>query len=119
MRLDEIPIQIWKINEFQDVLLISCNKVYEQDPIDVWNKGCIIPLPKKGDLSSTNNYRDITLTCTDANIYNIMLLNRIRAAVDKIRMVLEIIDLPLGKYLRLEELSKAQMQKADSYYPFH
>ena len=57
-----------------------------------------------------------------------MLLNRIRPAVDiilririrKIRMVLELIDLPLGRYLLLEELSKAQMQKkSDSYYPFH
>ena len=35
-----------------------------------------------GDLSSTNNYRGITLTCIAANIYNIMLLNRIRPAVD-------------------------------------
>ena len=33
--LDEIPIEIWKINEFQYFLLICCNKVYEQDPIDI------------------------------------------------------------------------------------
>ena len=43
---------------------------------------CIIPLPKKGDLSSTNNYRGITLKCRAAKIYNLMLLNRIRPAVD-------------------------------------
>ena len=66
----------------QDFLLICCNKVYEQDPIDIWNKGCIIPLPKKGDLSSTNNYRDITLTYIAAKIYNLMLLHRIRPTVD-------------------------------------
>ena len=80
--LDEIPIEIWNINEFQDFLLICCNKVYEQDPIDIWNKGCIIPLPKMGDLSSTNKYRGITLKCIAAKIYNLMLLNRIRPAVD-------------------------------------
>ena len=43
---------------------------------------CIITLLKKGGLSSTNNYRGITLTCIAANIYNIMLLNRIRPVVD-------------------------------------
>ena len=80
--MDEIPIEIWKINEFQDFLLICCNKVYEQDPIDIWNKGCIILLPKKVDLSSTNNYRGITLTRIAAKIYNLMLLNRIMPAVD-------------------------------------
>ena len=66
--LDEIPIEIWKINECQDFLLIFCNKVYEQDPIDIWNKGCIIPLLKKGDLSSSKNYRGITLTYIAAKI---------------------------------------------------
>ena len=80
--LDEIPIEIWKINEFQDFLLICCNTIYEQDPIDIRNKGCILPLPKKGDLSCTHNYRGITLTCIAAKIYNIMLLNRIMPAVD-------------------------------------
>ena len=39
-------------------------------------------LPKKGYLSSTNNYRIITLTCITANIYNLILQNRIRPAVD-------------------------------------
>ena len=50
-RLDEISIETWKINEFQDFLLFCCNKVYEQVPMDIWNTFCIIPLPKKGDLS--------------------------------------------------------------------
>ena len=82
--LDEIPVEIWKIPKFQEILLFSCNEVYEQNTISIWNKGCIIPLPKKGDLTSTNNYRGITLTCIAAKIYNLMLLNRIRPEVDKI-----------------------------------
>ena len=63
--------------KLQAFVLIRCYKLYEQDPIDIWNKGCIIPLPNKGDLSSTNNYRGITLTFTAAKIYNLMLLHRI------------------------------------------
>ena len=82
--LDEIPVEIWKIPKFQDILLFSCNEVYEQNTISIWNKGCIIPLPKKGDLTSTNNYRGITLTCIAAKIYNLMLLNRIRPEVVEI-----------------------------------
>ena len=66
------------------MLLFSCNEVYEQNTISIWNKGCIIPLLKKGDLTYTNNYRGITLTCIAAKIYNLMLLNRIRPEVDKI-----------------------------------
>ena len=112
--LDEIPIEIWKINIFQDFLLICCNKVYEQDPIDIWNKGCIIPLPNKGDLSSINNYHGITLTCITAKIYNIMLLNRIRSAVDIILRTNQngfITNRSTsGQILTVRRLSKAQMQ---------
>ena len=82
--LDKIPVEIWKISKFQETLLFSCNEVYEQNTISIWNKGCIISLPKKGDLTSTNNYRGITITCIDAKMYNLMFLNRIRPEVDYI-----------------------------------
>ena len=39
----------------------------------MYGMGCIIHLPEKGDLSYTNNYRDITLKCTAAKIYNLIL----------------------------------------------
>ena len=70
-----------------------CNEVYNQKPIYGINKGCaakqsavkyftdllymynIIPILKKGDLSKTNNYRDITLTYLVVKIYNLMLLS--------------------------------------------
>ena len=80
--LDEIPVEIWKIESFQELLLNFCNSVYAQDKIDKWRMGCIIPFPKKGNLSSTKNYRGITLTCISAKIYNLMLLNRIRPVLD-------------------------------------
>ena len=46
--LDEIPPEVWKTRQFDDILLRHCNAVYNQNPIDRWMKGCILPFPKKG-----------------------------------------------------------------------
>ena len=81
-RLDEITVEVWKLNEFQDFLLEACNNVYMQKQIESWTNGCILPFPKKGDLTLTTNYRGITLTAIAAKIFNLMLLNRIRPHVD-------------------------------------
>ena len=71
--LDEIPPEVWKTRKFDDILLRHCNAVYNQNPIDRWMKGCILPFPKKGDLKLANNYRGITLTSIAAKIYNALL----------------------------------------------
>ena len=80
--LDEIPVEVWKLKEFHEILLECCNSVYQQEVISSWRKGCILPFPKKGNLNITKNYRGITLTAISAKIYNLVLLNRIRPAVD-------------------------------------
>ena len=67
--LDEIPPDVWKTRQFDDILLRHCNAVYNQIPIDRWMKGCILPFPKKGDLGLVKNYRGITLTSIAAKIY--------------------------------------------------
>ena len=82
--LDEIPPEIWKTRQFDDILLRHCNAVYYQNPIDRWMKGCIPPFPKKGDLGLAKNYRGITLTSIAAEIYNALLLNRIEPKFDNI-----------------------------------
>ena len=46
--LDEIPPEVWKTRQFDDILLRHCNAVYNQKPIDRWMKGCVLPFPKKG-----------------------------------------------------------------------
>ena len=43
--LDEIPPEVWKIKEFDDILLRHCNATYNQNPVDMWMKRCILPLP--------------------------------------------------------------------------
>ena len=42
----------------------------------------IIPVPKAGDLSKPDNYQGISLTCITAKVYNRMIINRIRQAID-------------------------------------
>ena len=71
--LDGIPPEVWKTRQFDDILLRHCNAVYNQNPIDRWMKGCILPFPKKGDLGLAKNYRCITLTSIAAKIYNALL----------------------------------------------
>ena len=82
--LDEISPEVWKTRQFDDILLRHCNAVYNQNPIDRWMKGCILPFPKKGDLGLAKNYRGITLTSIAAKIYNARLRNRIEPKIDNI-----------------------------------
>ena len=82
--LDEIPPEVWKTRQFDDILLQHCNAVYNQNPIDRWMKGCILPFPKKSDLGLAINYRGITLTYIEAKIYNALLRNRIEPKIDNI-----------------------------------
>ena len=99
--LDEIPPEVWKTRQFDDILLRHCNAVYNQNPIDIWTKGCILPFPKKGDLGLAKNYRGITLTSIAAKIYNALLRNRIEPKIDNIektKMASEEIDLRPHKY---------------------
>ena len=82
--LDEIPPEVWKTRQFDDILLRNCNAVYNQNPIDRWIKGCILPFPKKGDLRLAKNYRGITLTSIATRIYNALLRNHIEPKIDNI-----------------------------------
>ena len=46
-RLDDIPPEVWKTRQFDDILLQQCNAVYSQNRIERWMDGCILPFPKK------------------------------------------------------------------------
>ena len=56
--------------------LINCEQP------DLWNISNIIPIPKSGNLTITDNYRRISLASIIAKTYNRMLLNRIRPILD-------------------------------------
>ena len=82
--LDEIPPEVWKTRQFDNILLRHCSAEYNQNPIDRWMKGCILPFPQKGDLGLAKNYRAITITSIAATIYNTLLRNRIEPKIDNI-----------------------------------
>ena len=80
--LDEIPPEVWKTIQFDYILLRHCNVVNNQNLIDTWMKGCILPFPKKGYLRLAKNYRGIALTSIAAKIYNAQLQNCIEPKID-------------------------------------
>ena len=82
--LDEIPPEVWKTRQFDDILLQHCNAAYNQNLIDGWMKGCILLFPKKGDVGLDKSYKGITLTSIAAKIYNVLLYNRIEPKIDNI-----------------------------------
>ena len=64
-----------------------CNKTFNGDRPNIWVQSGIVPLPKKGDLGVTGNYRGISLTAIAAKIYNKILLDRIRPHLDPLLRV--------------------------------
>ena len=81
--VDEIPPEVWKTREFDDILLRHCN-VYNQSTIDRWTKRCILSFHKTGDLGIAKNYRAKTLTSRTAKIYNTLPRNRMEPKMEKI-----------------------------------
>ena len=68
-----------------DMLLPLFKRIWEEEEIPTdWKEGHIIKLPKKGDLSNCDNYRGITLLSIPGKIFNRILLERMKDAVDEI-----------------------------------
>ena len=44
--LDEIPTEVWKTREFDDIQLRHCHAIYNPNTIDRWTKRCIFPFSK-------------------------------------------------------------------------
>ena len=82
--LGEIPPEVWKTRQFDVIQLRQCNAVYNQNRIERWMKGCILPFPKKGEVGLDKNNRGITLTSIAAKIYNALLRNRIEPKIGNI-----------------------------------
>ena len=78
MALNEILLEVCKIKNLDDIRVQLCNS------IEMWAKGCILPLSKKSNFGITKNYRRISRTAIAIKVYNSMLLNRIQPEPKKI-----------------------------------
>ena len=80
---DGIVPELLKRCNFDDIMLDYCNRLHIQgEKPDQWAINNIKPLPKKGDLGLTGNYRGISLSVLISKICNRMILNRIRPEID-------------------------------------
>ena len=80
---DEIPPEVFKYCDVDDMVLAFCNRaLLDGDKPDQWSHSNIVPIPKSGNLSKPANYRGISLSCIIAKIYNRLILNRIRKTID-------------------------------------
>ena len=82
---DGIMPEVLKYVQINDIMVDIINNSFENcEQPDLWNISNIIPIPKSGNLTITDNYRGISLTSIMAKTYNRMLLNRIRPILDPI-----------------------------------
>ena len=80
---DRIPPEVLKRVDIDHIILDFCNRALINEEVpDQWKRLNIIPVPKKGDLTKTENYRGIALTSIVSKTLNRMILNRIKPELD-------------------------------------
>ena len=82
---DNIPAEALKtaIETSLELLHPLFDKIWEEEEVPIeWKEGYLIKLPKKGDLSSCSNYRGIMLLSIPGKVFNRVILNRMKDAVD-------------------------------------
>lgn len=82
---DEIPPEALKADPSTtaDILHPLFTKIWNEKefPKD-WKEGHLVKIPKKGDLTKCENYRGITLLSVPGKVFNRVLLDRMKEAVD-------------------------------------
>ena len=83
---DGIPPEALKadIQTSTDMLHPLLVKIWETETVpEEWRKGLLVKLPKKGDLSSCNNWRGIMLLSIPGKVLSRIMLERLKASLDK------------------------------------
>ncbi|XP_076452167.1 uncharacterized protein LOC143287768 [Babylonia areolata] len=82
---DDIPAEALKadLETTVEMLYPLFEKIWEEEEVPAdWKEGYLIKLPKKGDLSNCANYRGITLLSVPGKVFNRILLERMKSAVN-------------------------------------
>ena len=80
---DGITPELLKYGGLDDIVLGFVNQAYEEGGIpEKWKTLIIVTVPKKGDLSKPDNYRGISLISLVLKMYNRLIMNRLRPALD-------------------------------------
>ena len=79
---DGITPEVLKRVGIDNIILKYANCLLAGETPQQFSTFNIIPIPKKGNLSLTGNYRGIAITSLVAKIINKMFLNRIRPCID-------------------------------------
>ncbi|VDP64214.1 unnamed protein product [Schistosoma curassoni] len=81
---DNVPAEALKsdIEVTTNMLYLLFNKTWEEEQVPMDWEGHLVKIPKKGDLSKCENYRGITLLSIPGKVFNRLLLNRMKNAVD-------------------------------------
>ncbi|XP_065261983.1 uncharacterized protein LOC135879876 [Emys orbicularis] len=82
---DDIPAEALKVDLDVSVEMLYplFEKIWEEEVIPAdWKEGYLIKIPKKGDLSNCANCRGITLLSVPGKVFNRVLLERMKDAVD-------------------------------------
>ncbi|XP_066289728.1 craniofacial development protein 2-like [Branchiostoma lanceolatum] len=82
---DDIPAEALDADLGNSVIMLHSlfSRIWEEEQVPAeWKQGILVKLPKKGDLSNCSNYRGIVLLSTTGKVFNRILLERMRDAVD-------------------------------------
>ena len=80
---DGITPEFLKYGGLDDIVLGFVNQAYTEGNIpERWKTLIIVPVPKKGDLTKPDNYRGISLISLVMKLYNRLIMNRLRPALD-------------------------------------
>jgi hypothetical protein len=87
---DGITPEFLKYVGLDDIILGFINRSYStKDLPQEWKTLIIVPVPKSGDLTKPDNYRGISLISLVMKLYNRMIMNRLRPALDPLLRIFQ------------------------------
>ena len=83
---DDIPAEALKAAPYTSAAMVwkIIERIWKQEKVPQdWKEGFLVKLPKKGDQSECENHRGIMLLSVPGKVFNRIMLERLKTAVDK------------------------------------